>query len=285
MELQKYEQAAEAGSLPPNGLSTVRETRPFDWGRSLFTPVRRFNPSSPELMDQPGLDRALLREELRTLERCNRRLGGHDLALHYVERFVSSTGARSLSILDLGTGVADIPRAIAAWARRRQLPVTITAVDGNAEILQIAGESCQAWPEIRLEQHDLRSLPFAAAGYDLVMCSLALHHFAAADAVTLLRRIHALARGGYIVNDLRRHWLAIGSTELLARLLIRSPIFRHDAAQSCRAAFTVEELGEMAERAGLGHFQIQLHHGVFRMVLEGKYRIEGRRVVMKPQER
>lgn len=235
----------------------------------LFAPHRRFDPNCPELMDRPGLDRALLREELRSLESFNRRLGGHQLVLQYVKRFVGSTGA-SLSILDLGTGAADIPRAIVSWARQRQLPAIITAVDGNPEILQIAQELCRGWPEIRLEQHDLRALPYAGEGFDLVLCSQALHHFGSADAISILRRIHALARCGYIVNDLRRNWLAIWSMELLARTLVRSAVARNDAPQSCRAAFTVRELRGLAEQAGLNNFRVDRHHWFFRMVLEGR---------------
>jgi hypothetical protein len=79
-----------------------------------------------------------------------------------------------------------------------------------------------------------------------------------------------LARRGYIVNDLCRNWLVIWSAELLARTLIQSPIFRNDAVQSCRAAFTVSELQAMAEQAGLNDFQIKRHHALLRMVLRGK---------------
>jgi ubiquinone/menaquinone biosynthesis C-methylase UbiE len=271
MDLPKHERAASAhDSWRSDGWSAPSQDGHCNFGRSWLAPKRCFDPDNPELMDRPGLDRALLREELQTLEDCNRRLGGHHLALHYVKRFVGATRAGSLSILDLGTGAADIPRAIAAWARQRQLPVAIAAVDGNSEVLQLAGESCRGWPEIRLEQHDLRALPYKPESYDLVLCSLALHHFASAEAVGLLRSIHRLVRGGYLVNDLCRHWPAIWSTEILFRALSRSPVFRHDAAQSCRAAFTVRELRAMAERAGLDRFQIKYHHAGFRMAREGK---------------
>jgi ubiquinone/menaquinone biosynthesis C-methylase UbiE len=271
MDFQKHERMADAnGSLPSAQRPVVRKEFHSRFGRGLLAPVRRFDPNNPELLDSPGLDQALLREELQTLESFNRRLYGHDLALHYVNRFVEASGADSLRILDMATGVADIPRAIAGWARQRQLPVEITAVDGNSEVLQIAVESCRGWPEIRFEQHDLLALPYQAESFDLVLCSLALHHFESADAVAVLRSMHKLARRGYVVHDLCRNWLAICSTELLIRALCRSPVFRHDAAQSCRAAFTVRELRDMAERAGLNDFQIKRHHAVFRMVLEGR---------------
>jgi ubiquinone/menaquinone biosynthesis C-methylase UbiE len=237
---------------------------------SLFAPTRHFDPDHLEQIDQPGLDRALLRKELQTLENCNRRSHGHELTLWYVERFVASTGATSLSILDLGTGAADTPRAIVAWARQHQLPVTITAVDKNAEILQIAREWCRDWPEIRFEQQDLRSLSYEADSFDLALCSLALHHFEAMEAIGILRSMQRLARGGYVVSDLCRSWPAILSTVVMFPILFRSPVFRDDAAQSCRAAFTVQELREMAQQAGLNNFQIKHHHAMIRMVLEGR---------------
>jgi len=253
---------------PPNDCP-LRSTFKSDYGMSLFVPPRRFDPNHPELMDQPGVDRALLREELQTLERFNQRLGGHRLVLHYMKRFVGSTESASLSILDLGTGAADIPRAIVTWARQRQMSIIITAVDDNPDILQIAQESCRSWPEIRFERHDLRALPYAGESFDLVLCSLALHHFDSLDAITILRRIQAVARRGYIVSDLCRNWLTIWSTELFARTLIRSPIFRNDALLSCRAAFTTRELWAMAGHAGLNDFQIKHHHALHRMVLQG----------------
>jgi hypothetical protein len=79
-----------------------------------------------------------------------------------------------------------------------------------------------------------------------------------------------VARLGYVVNDLCRNWLTISTTELFVRALFCSPVVRHDAVQSCRGAFTVGELQAMANRAELENFQINRHHGVFRMVLEGR---------------
>jgi SAM-dependent methyltransferase len=215
------------------------------------------------------VDRELLREELRVLENANRNLGGCDLVLHYVQRLVGARSAGPLSILDLATGGGDIPRAIVDWARRCGIPIAITAVDRHPDVLELAREACGAWPEIRLEQQDLLNLSFRPGSFDLVLCSLALHHFAAGDAIIVLRRMQELARAGYIVNDLRRNWLAIGTTELVSRTLVRSPIVRHDAPQSCRSAFTVRELHALAQRAGLRRYVIRRHHAVFRMVLLG----------------
>jgi len=237
---------------------------------NLLAPARCFDPNSPELLDRPEVDGALVREELELLENANSRFGGHRLAIEYVQKLLGNLQTSSLSILDLGTGLADVPRAIVAWLRNRKLAVSVTAVDCNPRILALAQEACRDWPEIHFEQHDMRALPYAAGSYDLVLCSLALHHFDSADVVQILRRIQEIARVAYTVNDLRRNWMAIWTTEILARTVIRSAIFRNDAPQSCRAAFTVDELRGMAEQAGLRNFQINRHHAVFRMVLEGR---------------
>jgi 2-polyprenyl-3-methyl-5-hydroxy-6-metoxy-1,4-benzoquinol methylase len=270
MDLLKEGQAGGHQRSLPSTRQSVSQVAFGSNGMNLFAPPRCFDPNYPELMDRPGLDRVLLREELQILEGMNRRFGGHQLMLQYVQRLLSPTRRASLNILDLGTGIADIPRAIVAWARQRQLPVAITAVDGNLNVLQIAQESCRDWPEIRLERHDLLALPYAADSFDVVLCSLALHHFASADAVTILQRMQEMSRLGYVANDLRRNWLAIWSTELLTRTVIRSPIVCHDAPQSCRAAFTVRELRALAQQAGLSRFQINRHHWFFRMVLIGR---------------
>ena len=135
---------------------------------SLFAPRRRFDPAVPEIMDRRGNDPALLRADLHVLENINRFLGGHRIALGYLENLLNTMPMNHVRILDLATGGGDVPRAIVQWARGRHLDIEITAVDGNPEILGIAREQCAAWPEIQIEQHDLLALPYATASFDVV---------------------------------------------------------------------------------------------------------------------
>ncbi len=232
---------------------------------SLLVPPRHFDPLVPEIMDRPGNEPKLLRADLRVLEDINRLLGGYHIPLLYLPGFLTG---KLLTILDLATGAADVPRAIVNWARARRVRVEITAVDGNPEILRVARENTTNWPEIRLEQQDLLALPYPAASFDVVLCSLALHHFSEADAVAILRRVHDIARGGWIINDLRRNRIAIGLSKLMARTIITNPIARFDAPASCERAFTIPEWQTMAERAGMKRFTIRRHR-FFRMALVG----------------
>jgi len=224
---------------------------------NLFVPVRRFDPAVLEMMDQPGQDLSLLRDDLTVLEVINRYLGGFAIPMRYLKKFQPRT------ILDLATGGGDVPRAIA-----RRFDVQITAVDNNPDILKIARERSTAYANICFEHHNLLALPYPPASFDVVLCSLALHHFAESDAVAILRRIHDIARVGYAVNDLRRNRVAIWLSTLMARTIITNSIARFDAPISCERAFSVAELCSMAQRAGLTNFEVHRHRGL-RMALVG----------------
>lgn len=236
---------------------------------SLLVPPQRFDPAVPEIMDRRGNDPKLLRADLRVLEGINRFLGGHCIALGYLNEFLGGTPPGSFTILDLATGGADIPRAIARWARGQRTCVQISAVDGNPEILQIAREWCAGYPEIQFEQHDLLALPYPTASFDLVLCSLTLHHFAETDVVAILRRIHDIARVGYVVSDLRRNRIAIWLSKLMAHTIITNPIARFDAPASCERAFSMAELRAMAVHAGVSKPMIRRQQ-FFRMALVGR---------------
>src|SRR5262245_24629279 len=122
---------------------------------SWLTPSRRFDPAVPEFTERTEVEPALLLGEIRALEWINGRDGHHRRILSYVEELLKDQSLPApLRVIDLGTGSADVPRAIAAWARQRQRPVEIIAVDGNPRVVEWARERCADWPEIQVEQHN-----------------------------------------------------------------------------------------------------------------------------------
>src|SRR5881394_226533 len=81
---------------------------------NLFGPARQFDPNEPELMDRPDVNKAWLREELEILQKINR-FGAHRLMVRYINQLLGAKKVEQLSVLDLATGAADIPRAVVAW--------------------------------------------------------------------------------------------------------------------------------------------------------------------------
>jgi len=98
---------------------------------------------------------------------------------------------------------------------------------------------------------DARLLPFAAASFDVVMCSLALHHLRPGQAVQMLREMRRVARRAVIVNDLLRCWHGFIGGWLFGHLLTRNPFTRNDAPLSFRRAYTLEEMKGLACQAGV----------------------------------
>lgn len=213
---------------------------------------RSFDPGDIEWMDRPQEVSAELEEDLENLRKINQYFGSHHLIRHFMGRWLAPE--RTYRILDLATGYGDIPREIVAWARRRRINLRVDAVDAQASTLEIAKSRSGQFPEINWIKADVRSFEDAQT-YDLVLCSLALHHFSAEDAVKLLRQMCRLSHDKVLVADLERNvftWLCV---QVITSTLFRAPMTKHDGRLSVRRAFSYREMDLLAHRAGWENYQ------------------------------
>jgi len=164
-----------------------------------------------------------------------------------------------MTVLDVATASADIPRAIASWARAHHRPIRIVALDLSEDILTLAKSSIASYPEVTLMRGNALALPFPDRAIDVVICGLALHHFTFEDGSRVLREIDRVARGGFIVNDIGRSWGAYLGALLDTRLFTRSRLARHDGPLSVLRAFTVSEMRAMIAAAGVHNVDIRRH--------------------------
>ncbi len=204
----------------------------------------------PEVMDRPDLDLPTHGRALAGLARLNWLSGSVRIVWPPVAELASRLG-RSLSVLDLGTGGGDIPLGLWRRARRAGLSVGIWGVDVNARAVEIArAHAGRAGAAVQFAELDV--LTDALPGdFDVVVCSLFLHHLGDGDAVSLLSKMAAAARHLVLVNDLVRSRRGLWLATLAARLVTTSPVVWVDAPRSVRAAFTRDELRDLARAAGL----------------------------------
>lgn len=221
-------------------------------------------------MDGDGYSDRELAANFRDIRRVNRWFGGVSAVLGVLPAMIPA-GAQRVSLLDLATGVADIPLAIEQWGRARGIEFEITATDRSPQVLALAQAATGSGSAIRLLQADARHLPFPDRSFDIVTCSLALHHFGPDDAVQVLREMHRLGRTGFIVNDLRRSRVAYGASWLASRLTTRNRLTRHDAPVSIRRAYTPGELADLLDAAGVRGARIE-RRAWFRMIAIGRSR-------------
>ena len=199
----------------------------------MLTPHRR---RGIEHLDDPATDDALRERSLRDIRRANTVLGGGWAVLREMARLLPSLGARA-TLLDVGTGLADIPAAVRRLAARSGVELTAYGVDEAASLVrvnhgQLDGSVCA----------DARRLPFAKASVDVVTCSQVLHHFPDEEIPAVLQEMTRVARRAVIVSDLRRSWVAASGFWLASWPLGFHAVTRHDGVVSVLRGFTPQEL-------------------------------------------
>lgn len=205
-----------------------------------------------ELLDGPLDDAAALVANLRDLARLNRVSGGVGLSRAAVEALAASGPVASL--LDVGTGGADIPIALLAQAERDGRTLAVTATDNREEVLaaaRVARPAIDRVPGLTLEIADGRGLPYPDASFDVAHASLVIHHLEPDEAIAFLRELRRVARHGIVVNDLVRGRLALVGTWLAVHALATGRYARHDGPLSVRRAYSRAELLGLIETAGL----------------------------------
>jgi len=93
----------------------------------------------------------------------------------------------------------------------------VTCLDRSEQMLALARQTARGDPALSFVQADGGALPYADGAFDVVICTLALHHFDPGDAQPLLRELHRVARVTPVVCDLRRSELAFAATWLWSR--------------------------------------------------------------------
>jgi len=204
-----------------------------------------------EILDNPTIDPSLRERSHRDVERSNVLFGGRRAVMLALRPLFDELGRKggggahkAATLLDIGTGLADLPWRAREIARRRGLDLRTIGVDGAFTLLHSARHRVT-----HAVCGDALALPFADGSVDLVLCSQLLHHFDHDQAVTLIAELDRVARLRVVISDLRRSWLAAAGFSLAAVALRFHPITRHDGRISVLRGFTEGELGGMVVAA------------------------------------
>ncbi len=209
---------------------------------------------TPELMDDPKVDRGELDRSLGYIRAVNRRLGGQRALLSTLERWRGRLPKREITLLDIATGSADLPIAAVEWAEARGIDLRVVGVDVHETTLDLAREHVARHPKaadrIELNVADAFTLvdTHGPGSFDIVHAGLFIHHLPELRALTMLRIMDRLSRLGVVWNDLVR--TPVGYAAIHAMTLGKPEIVRHDARVSVRAGFTKGEAVDMVRRVG-----------------------------------
>ncbi|NRA48677.1 MAG: methyltransferase domain-containing protein [Phaeodactylibacter sp.] len=176
----------------------------------------RHRSQDPEIMDDFEMTGEVLRDSLDQIARINRWLGGNHITVDGVKRLVKDLPVdQPIHLVDLGCGNGDLLRILARWGRRHGRTFRLTGIDANNYTIEYAQRLSEDFPEITYRTEFLPSDWLKTADYDIVLCTLFLHHFPTAQLLELLKIVHRQAKLGIVVNDLHRHALAYRLFQLI----------------------------------------------------------------------
>ena len=208
---------------------------------SLAARIRR-----DEQMDDPALDPEVYEAVLRDLSRVNAWTMAVRPTLGFLAR--ASRNMPAFRLVDVGFGHGDMLRAIARWARRKDIAVDLIGVDLNPKSASIARAATPIhWP-IEFRTGDYTDV---AGPIDFVVSSSVTHHMSDEQIHAFLRFMEKSAARGWFVNDVHRHAFAYHGFPLLARLMRWHRIIREDGQLSVGRGFRPDEWRRLIEESGI----------------------------------
>lgn len=208
----------------------------------------------PEVMDQPDLDAGEHHLALDSLARINRISSSARILWRPIRKLCDERkkagNTKPVRVLDVATGGGDVPVRLGQIAQREGYALDIAGCDFSP----IAIEHARAFAAANKAKVNFFPLDVIAEplpdGYDVITCSLFLHHLNEEQAMTVLSKMRQSAGQLAMVNDLARVRLGWWAAFFGSRILSRSRTVHVDALLSVEGAFTRSEALALAVRAG-----------------------------------
>jgi 2-polyprenyl-3-methyl-5-hydroxy-6-metoxy-1,4-benzoquinol methylase len=221
---------------------------------------------TPELMDEPELAVPELHRALSGVRRLNTITLSSRLIWNEILPLLRRSNSLPIRLLDIATGFGDIPIALKRKADEHGMDLEVTGLDVNPKAIALAkAEADRAGCNVSFLTADILSNEMPR-DYDIICCSLFMHHLSNIDAALLLTKMAAAARKMVVISDLRRSYAGYLLAVIGTQLFGRSQIVRIDGPRSVRNAFTPEEFEDLVKTCGLERAVV--HKRIpFRMVL------------------
>ncbi|OUE08887.1 hypothetical protein CMsap09_08080 [Clavibacter michiganensis] len=192
-----------------------------------------------ELMDDPGCDPDALARTYARFGMVNRVVAGWRGV--YRSRIRPTLSAeRATTLLDIGSGGGDVPLALARWARRDGLRLSVTGIDPDQRATAFA-QARPADPDVRFLAASSADLVAEGSRFDLVTSNHVLHHLDDGALDALLADSAALAPRA-LHSDIARGRLAYAAYGPASRLVARGSFVHVDGLRSIRRSWTAAEL-------------------------------------------
>lgn len=212
----------------------------------------------PEIMDDFNIKGDVLKDALDKIARINHLLGGNKLTLNGVKKLLRKVSGQNLiKIVDVGCGNGDMLRRLADYGLQKNLNLELIGVDANTFTIDYAAALSSGYENINYTCEDIFSKSFSELKYDIVLCTLTLHHFKKDEILSLLDTFYGNAKLGFVINDLHRNVLAYRLFQALCFVFRLNEMSRKDGLTSILRGFKKQELIDFSKKLKFKKYSIE----------------------------
>lgn len=217
-----------------------------------------FRSEQTEIMDDFLLEGEELIKALDKIAHINRFLGGNKLTLNGVKQLLTKSDiSKPIIIADIGCGNGEMLRMLADYGSKNNLIFKMIGIDANEFTINYARKLSDNYPNIEYYCIDVFDDYFGSLKYDIVLCTLTLHHFSNEKIINLITTFNNNAITGIVINDLQRSKLAYRLFDKICIVFSLNKMSREDGLISILRGFKKNELEDFSKKLNLKNYTIQ----------------------------
>ena len=218
----------------------------------------RYRTNQPEIMDDFDMKGEVLRDALDKIAKINQLLGGNKLTLNGVNSILKQyPNQEKITIVDVGCGNGDMLRTLADYAITNAIELELIGIDANQFTVDYAQKLSSHYPNISYRCEDIFDKAFENLSYDIVLCTLTLHHFKEEEIIKLLSVFKTNAKLGIVINDLQRSSISYRLFQALCFFFRLNDMSREDGLVSILRGFKKPELEQFSKKLQFKNYSIE----------------------------
>ena len=218
----------------------------------------KYRTDEPEIMDDFLLEGIELQEALDKIAKINQLLGGNKLTLQGIKILLKGLDKnKQYTIVDIGCGNGDMLRYIADFGNKYNYKFNLIGIDANSFTINHAENLSVNYLNINYQCEDIFDKKFSQLEYDIVLCTLTLHHFKDDEILDLVSVFYRNSRIGIVINDLHRSKVAYRLFQVVCSVFNLNRMSREDGLVSILRGFKKEELVSFSNKLGFINYSLQ----------------------------
>jgi 2-polyprenyl-3-methyl-5-hydroxy-6-metoxy-1,4-benzoquinol methylase len=143
------------------------------------------------------------------------------------------------------------------YGNRHHIKLSMLGIDANPYTINYAGDLSKDYTNISYLCADIFEENFEDVKYDIVLCTLTIHHFDDEEILRLLGSLVNVSKLGVVINDLQRSKMAYRLFQTIAVLFRLNRMTKVDGLVSILRGFKKEELTQFSNKLKLENYSIQ----------------------------